>query len=422
MPRRLLIVLSFIRFVAVRFNENRCAQVAASLTFTTLLSLVPLVTVAVTLIAAFPVFSEFSTHLKVFLLTNMVPEIAGKIITQHMQQFADNAARLTAVGISLLVVTALAMMFTIDRAFNAIWRVSRPRPMLQRLLIYWAVLTVGPLLMGASLSLTSWLVSLSLGLVSGLPALGVALLKVTPVVLTVAAFTALYITVPNRYVPPLHALTGGLAGAAAFEIMKRGFGLYVSSFPTYSLVYGAFATIPIFLLWIYLSWLVVLLGAEIAASLSAWRGAESHRPRFPGSRFADALRILKALRQALRTGQVRTFIDLRRELQLGFEELEQILESLAAANVVRKVVGNGWVLIRDPGEIRVAEVFRLFVFRPEADRTSTSGEDRLGGWLAEFDATIERGMNATLDELFAGADSLPGYPVRPPGNISKAPK
>ena len=133
------------------------------------------------------------------------------------------------------------------------------------------------------------------------------------------------------------------------------------------------------------------------------------------------MRCAFALREALRTGQVRTFIDLRRELQLGFEELEQILEALAAANVVRKVVGNGWVLIRDPGEIRVAEVFRLFVFRPEADRASTSGEDRLGGWLAEFDATIERGMNATLDELVTGAGNLLAYPVSSSEGVSEVP-
>ena len=258
----------------------------------------PLVTVAVTLIAAFPVFSEFSTQLKVFLLTNMVPEIAGKIITQHMQQFADNAARLTAVGISFLAVTALTMMFTIDRAFNAIWRVSRPRPMLQRLLIYWAVLTVGPLLMGASLSLTSWLVSLSLGLVKGLPALGVVLLKVTPVVLTVAAFTALYITVPNRYVPPLRALTGGLAGAAAFEIMKRA---SASRDLLSHLQPGlrAFATIPIFLLWIYLSGWWCCWGRERRRfQLGAGRPTV-----VSSSRFADALRIRTARGTQNRAGE-----------------------------------------------------------------------------------------------------------------------
>lgn len=396
MPKRFSIAINFLRFVAGRFGENRCAQVAASLTFTTLLSLVPLVTVAVTLIAAFPVFSEISIQFKIFLLTTMVPEIAGKIITDYMQQFADNAAKLTAVGITFLMVTALMMMFTIDRAFNAIWRVTRPRPVLQRLLIYWAVLTVGPLLMGASLSLTSWLVSLSLGLAQAPPALGVLLLKVTPMALTVMAFAALYLAVPNRYVPPLHALAGGVAGAAAFEIMKRGFGFYVSSFPTYTLVYGAFATIPIFLLWIYLSWLMVLLGAEIAASLSSWRGAESHRARPPGHRFGDALRILGALCQALKAGQVRTFVDLRRELKLGFEELEQILETLAGAGMVRKVVGNGWVLIRDPEEIRVAEVFRLFVFQPGAGQPE---DDRLEGWLARLGATIEQGTNSSLADL-----------------------
>ncbi|MBI2313301.1 MAG: YihY family inner membrane protein [Betaproteobacteria bacterium] len=420
MPRPLLILVIFLRYVDARFREDRCVQVAASLTFTTLLSLVPLITVAVTLIAAFPVFSELSSQLKVFLLTNMVPEIAGKIITEYMQQFADNAARLTAVGIVLLGVTAITMMFTIDRALNAIWRVSRPRPLLQRLLIYWAVLTVGPLMMGASLSLTSWLVTLSMGLAKSLPAVAVLLLKVMPVVLAVIAFAALYLTVPNRYVPPLHALAGGAVGALAFELMKRGFGLYVSSFPTYKLVYGAFATIPIFLLWVYLSWMVVLLGAEIAASLSAWRGAESHRTRPPGYRFHDALRLLGSLCRAFKSGQVRTFIDLRRELKLGFEEMEQILETLAAADLARKVVGNGWVLIRDPAEIRVAEVFRMFAYQPAAGRPPQAGEERLDELFASLSLTIEQGLDATLEALFAGSDNLLRYPERFTENVSKA--
>src|SRR3989338_5218079 len=161
--------LNFMRFVALRFHQDRCMQIAASLTFTTLLSLVPLVTIALAVFSAFPVFEDFSSKIKVYLVSNLMPDMAGKIITQYMRQFTESAMRLTAVGIVFLAVTAMLMMLTIDHAFNTIWRVTRPRPLLKRLVIYWAVLTLAPLLIGASLSLTSWLGGVSMGFSKNIP-------------------------------------------------------------------------------------------------------------------------------------------------------------------------------------------------------------------------------------------------------------
>lgn len=250
-------LLEFWRIVGKRFDEDRCLQIASSLTFTTLLSIVPLITVALTLISAFPVFGAMTQHIEQFMFENMVPESADVIAT-YTEQFTSSAAKLTAVGIIFLVVTAIMMMITIDRAFNEIWRVSRPRPLLQRIFIYWTLLTVGPLLIGASLSLTSLLISLSMGLVSDIPGAGVVLLKTMPVLLTSLALAMLYIAMPNRRIALKDALLGGLLAGMAFEAMKRGFAFYITQFPTYKLVYGAFATVPVFLLWVYLSWLVVL--------------------------------------------------------------------------------------------------------------------------------------------------------------------
>ena len=161
--KNLMDLLRFLRFIGNRFSQDRCAEMAASLTFTTLLSLVPLITIALTLFSAFPVFADFSAQIKNFLLANMMPETGGKMISNYMEQFAESAAKLTAVGIVFLTLTAMLMMLTIDKAFNTIWRVSRPRALVQRVLIYWAVLTLGPLLIGGSLSLTSWRASLSMG-------------------------------------------------------------------------------------------------------------------------------------------------------------------------------------------------------------------------------------------------------------------
>ncbi|MGH8744479.1 MAG: YihY family inner membrane protein, partial [Burkholderiales bacterium] len=365
MPRRIYSGASYLRFVLKRFRQDRCLQVAGSLTFTTLLALVPLITVSLAVLATFPVFSEFSAELKAFIWNNLVPQAAGKVISVYLKQFTEHAARLTTVGIVFLGVTALMMMLTIDRAFNTIWHVTRLRPLLNRLLIYWAVLTVGPLLIGASLSLTSWLLSVSLGYTHQmLPELGVFVLNTTPVLLSAIAFTLLFVTVPYRYVPISHAFTGALVSAVAFEFMKRGFAFYIAHVPTYKLVYGTFASIPIFLLWIYLSWLVILLGAVIAASISNWRGDVTIREQVPGYQFYYALRVLQVLYQSLKTGDVTNLPKLRKQLQLGVEDIEDALQQLNRAGWVRKAAGEGWVLARDPETLTVGDVYRLFVFNP----------------------------------------------------------
>jgi len=372
MPRRIYSGAGYLRFVLKRFRQDRCLQVAGSLTFTTLLALVPLITVALTVLAAFPLFAEFSAELKTLIWNNLMPQAAGKVVSVYMKQFTEHAARLTAVGGGVLVVTALALMLTIDRAFNTIWRVTRPRPLINRMLIYWAMLTVGPLLIGASLSLTSWLVGVSHGFTRETPELEVLLLNLAPAALTALAFTLLFLIVPFRYVPIWHALAGAVVSAAAFEFMKRGFAFYVTHLASYKLVYGTFASIPIFLLWIYLSWLMVLLGAVVAASLANWRGEVTLEERAPGYQFYHALQILRALHQSLKTGEVVNVPRLRNRLHLGIEEIEDVLQRLSAANWVRKAAGEGWVLARDAELLAVADVYRLFVFDPQHAHPKTA--------------------------------------------------
>lgn len=253
-----------------RFQEERCPQIAASLAFTTMLAIVPIITVALTAISVFPVFRELLQYVERFLVRIMLPDSAA-MVAGYAAQFAENAAHLTTLGISLIFVTAVLVLLTIDRAFNQIWRVPRPRGLVPRIVVYWALLTVGPPLIGGSLALTSWLVRQSLGLVKGMPLAAEVMLELVPVLLTACAFTLAYVAIPNRRVRMRDALTGGVAAAAAFEATKHGFALFVAHFPTYTLVYGAFASVPIFLLWIYLSWVVVLLGAVTAAVMPEWR-------------------------------------------------------------------------------------------------------------------------------------------------------
>jgi membrane protein len=398
------------RIVMRRFNEDRCMQIASSLTFTSLLSIVPMVTVAVTVIAAFPVFGDLTAALQTFILQNMMPASAESIAT-YTQQFSTNAAKLTAVGIAFLVVTSVMLLLTIDRAFNDIWRVKRSRPVVQRVLVYWTLITVGPVLIGASLTLTSWLVGQAVGLVGGLPGASVALLSVVPVALTSVALALLYIAMPNRRIATRDAVIGGVIGGVAFELMKRGFALYVSYFPTYTLVYGAFATVPVFLLWIYLSWLVVIFGAVVVAALPEWREAAGQRHPVPGSDFFDALQILKILWQAHHTGARVTLSALLGAATVRIENVERILETMVAAGWVRRTVPSGWVLHRDAATITVEEVFGVFVFRGDAHRPGREADPALEALVHDIGARMSEITRISLTTLFVAADHKAELPL-----------
>jgi membrane protein len=388
----------FMRVVAKRFSDDHCMQIASSLTFTTLLAIVPLITVALTVISAFPVFAALTRQLQAFLLENILPQSAH-LIAKYGEQFTANAAQLTAVGIAFLAITAILLLLTIERAFNQIWRVQRTRATVQRVFIYWALLTIGPVLLGASLSLTSWLVSLSLGVVKEIPGAGVGLLRIVPVALIWLALTLLYLAMPNRRVLIRDAAVGGLLAALAFEAMKRGFALYITQFPTYKLVYGAFASAPIFLLWVYISWLVVLSGALVVAVLPEWRTQAWQGEPAPGTQFFDALHILGLLWLVHRDGNLVTLRRLHAAVKLRIDQIEAILDAMSAASWVGRV-GAGWTLIKDAREIRVAEVYRLFVFRggPRLAGKQPVEIDSLAQVLA---AKVEDHMQMSLEELFS---------------------
>ena len=402
MPRNFSRVIPFLLLVRRRFKEDRCGQFAASLTYTTLLALVPIVTIALTVLSAFPVFADLMTQLKVFILGNFVPTSAGKIISVYMQQFSQKAAHLTALGIGLLAVTAFMLMLTIDHAFDVIWRVRRKRPLLRRFLIYWAALTLGPLLIGVSLSLTSYLVSLPLGLAKDVPVVGMVTLKMVSVALTIFAFALLYRIVPSRPVLPLHALVGGVVAGIAFELMKQGFALYVTHFPTYTLVYGAFASVPLFLIWIYLSWLVVLSGAVIVATLPYWNTSMRRDGEAAGREFFSALAVLKAICQAHQAGETLNPQRLQHESGLGLEEIEDILDRLNEVNWVGSVEGGGWTLTRSAEAIRLADIYRIFVFDP-GQGCSTQGfaGNRADVLLAVLTARLDEALSLSLKDLFS---------------------
>ncbi|HEX7052570.1 MAG TPA: YihY family inner membrane protein [Burkholderiales bacterium] len=356
----------FVVALVTRFREERATQTAGSLTYTTLLALVPLFAVALAAATAFPAFDEWIASLRNFITENLLPNTpAVNAVMDQIDAFTRNVGQLTAVGVAGFAVTSVMLMLTIDNALNRIFRVQRQRPLLQNIFVYWAVITLGPLLVGASLSATYLAVRQSLGALS-LDILADAALGVLPFVFTCGALVLLYGVVPGRRVEWRHALAGAILAALGFEIAKRAFALYLARVPTYKLIYGAFATVPIFLVWLYVSWLVVLTGAIFTAMLPAYY-ARPERHRVPGAALADALGVLGALARAHAEGRVLRLNPLARELRMLPDRCEAILERAAARGwAARTEGGDGWVLARDASAIGVGDVYRAYVFDAEA--------------------------------------------------------
>jgi membrane protein len=335
-----------------RFREDRLGLTASSLTFTTLIALVPLVTVMLAIFSAFPMFASFQTALEKYFLQALVPDGIAKPVLSALTQFAAKAARLGGVGLGLLVMTALALMLTIDRALNAIWRVRRPRPIAKRVLVYWGGLTLGPLLLGVSLSLTSWVLTASQGIVGALPGGVAMLLNGVEFALLALGMAALYHYVPHTHVRWRHALAGGVFVAIGIEVAKRVLAWYVGTMPTISAVYGAFATVPILLLWIYTGWLIVLWGAVIAAYAPSLSMRIARMPTAPGHRFALSLSVIGALSRA-KSGNARGLAlhDLAAALGTDPLQVEPVADALAAMDWVARLDEEGGqrlVLLIDP--------------------------------------------------------------------------
>ena len=401
-----------VRIFWQRFIEDRCVQIASSLTFTTLLALAPIITVVLTIVSAFPVFESLIENLQRFLIHNIMPESVSAITT-YAAEFSDNATQLTAVGIAFVAVTALMLMITIDRAFNSIWRVSRPRSLLQRILVYWTVLTIGPLFVGASLSLTSYLIRLSLGLIDNPPGVGLLMLRFVSLALTSIALGLLYWTVPNRRVLKRDALLGGISAGICLEAMKQGFSFYIAHFPTYKLVYGAFAAVPVFLLWIYLSWLIVIGGAVLAALLPEWRERAGQSQPVPGSDFFDALQVMRKLWRAHHTGGIVTLSSLHPAVKVRIDHLEQILATLSGAGFVTRAGADGWVLSHDAATIRIEDIYRLFVFRADALVPARHASSELESLVYEISTRIGDKLQMSLEQLFRQAEESAAVVAKP---------
>ncbi len=355
-----------------RFREDRLGLTASSLTFTTTIALVPLLTVALALFTAFPMFAKFQDVLQKWLVESLIPDNIARQVLGYLTQFAGRAGRLGWAGLTVLFFTALGLVFTIDRTLNAIWRVRRARPWGQRLLVYWAAITLGPLLIAASLTITSYIVTASRGMVGGLPGGLRLLLDAVEFLLVAGGLAATYHYVPNTRVKWGHAWTGALFAALALEGAKKLLAVYLKAVPTYSAVYGAFATVPILLIWIYTAWVIVLLGAVIAAYLPSLLAGVARRSPGPGWRFQlalEMLQLLESVRQA--PGHGLTLMQMAERLRVDPLQLEPLVETLIQLDWVGRLTEAEpgdmprLVLLADPDVTPLAPMLRSLLLPPE---------------------------------------------------------
>ncbi len=397
-----------LRSLADRFQEDRLGLTASSLTFTTVLALVPLVTVVLALFTAFPVFSQVEATLQHWLLTSLVPDSIVKPVMGAITQFSAKASGLGLAGFAAFTVTVLSLVMTIDGTLNAIWRVQHARSWGKRVLVYWAVLTLGPLLLAFTLFATTsvlgwtkgWGAELGLSLPSSLQGLGGLSglhggasvsasagtanassqwwLDPLSILLLSGGMACLFKYVPNTYVRWRDAWAGGFFVGLGLELAKNILGYYLLKVPTYSLIYGAFAAVPILLVWIYVAWMVVLLGAEFAAYLPFLLQPEKPRLKsqaWPLELALTLLQALQAVRQTPQKGLTSTELTTRFDLDLG--QLELVTERLreldwvATLNETDDVVGAQrhqeprWVILVDPSQVPLGPLLEALLFKPE---------------------------------------------------------
>lgn len=393
---------AFAGLVLKRFGEDQCMRIAAALSYTTLLALVPLGAIAFAILRAFPVFDNIQDQIKSLLFENFMPEsVEGA--GAYFDQFISQTQGLTAIGTVALAVTAIMLLSTIETALNAIFHVKTQRPFVPRLLMFWAVLTVGPLLLGGSLSMGTYLLVVT-SWVEGdvFSGFGGLMTRLMPTVLAIFAFSVFYAIVPYKPVRVRDALIGGITAGLLFGVVRKLFALYITTFPAYQTIYGALSTLPIFLIWMYVSWAIVLIGAEVTASLSLWsqaRAAQSFESLTPARQLETCLAALENLwrksrnEDDLNPGRNRARTD----------ELGEALEVLRQKGFVGVSDGGEWLMVRDVETITISGLAHGLGIAPNPDDLARPARRKWQGDLQQaLKGTNGTGMGRTLRQLFEG--------------------
>jgi len=396
----------FFTYVFDRFSFDGCQQRAASLTFTSLLAMVPLLAVSFAIFAAFPAYSRLKGQVQSYIFENFVPQV-GDVIQEYLDTFTQQTGGLTAVGILFLVFTAVMLMMSINNTFNMIWRARRRRNTVARMLVFWAMITLAPMLFGASLSISSYLFAFARE--SGVESYTGSLSNLAfllPFTLQALGFTALFLIMPNYPVRRTDALIGGLTASILFEVLKKGFGIYITTFPTYQTIYGALATIPIFLVWVYMSWIIVLLSAEITASLPEWRGGSRRFQKSglaPLERLVTALAVLSSLRRATLHGGGLSEARLLRESGLGPDSLADVEQRLEAHDYIARGEKGQWLLVRDLSVVTLYDLYKHLGLGVEATIPKRQAQK---GWARRFAQTKKDLVDVMQDKMGMTLDAL----------------
>ena len=370
---------AFVRFVWKRFLGDQLFAAAGALSFTTVFALVPLSMVVFGVLSAFPVFDQWSGQLSHYIFSNFVPR-AAKAVEGYLREFSANTKDMTTAGVIALVISLLITLSSIEATFNRIWRVPTARPQLSRFLVYWTVLTLGALVAAASLALSTRFFALEVFETATGRWAEALILRVTPITIELLAFASLYKVVPHRTVQWRHALAGGLLALLVFEAIKTGLGYYLGSFGSYQKIYGPLAFVPIFLLWIYLGWASILLGASFASSMSSFR----YQPvalRLPhGFELYGLLRMLGRFHQARERGRGLHSDEIQAQEPILTDELVQrLLGQLCEIGVVSRAEGGEWLLARDLDDVSLGELYEAARLRvPVAEARLPHHDDALG--------------------------------------------
>jgi membrane protein len=401
----------FIGFLWHRFVENDCLRLAASLSYTSMLAIVPLTAIAFSMLAAFPVFEGVREEFQSVLFKNFLPTSA-EAMRDYFDQFVDNTAKLTAVGIIGLALIAVLLLGTIESALNSIFRVIRPRALLPRLLVFWALLTLGPLLLGASFSLSTYFFALTKSLGGeALTGVGGFLKIFAPTAIMIVVFTLFYLVIPNRSIKFSNALIGGVTAGVMFAVLREVLTLYVSNLPIYQTIYGAASVVPIFLVWTYLSWAAVLLGAVLTSSLEEWRSREgikvqANRLR-AGRRLVLAVGVLQQLFEAGKTGRGVLTTAMVRETKFGTEAVERMLFSLHKNKYIENTSSDTWVLARRLKDVTLYELMRSLEigFNPtDFDISTDSWRQNLMPYLKELLEGEKKSSDISLQAIFEAGE------------------
>lgn len=392
---------SFTAYAWTRFTSDRCWRMAAGLSYTSLLAVVPLAAIAFSMLAAFPVFEGVRDNFQDAVFANFLPESA-EAMRSYFNQFIENTTTLSAVGIVGLAATAVLLLGTVEADLNAIFRVRKPRPLIPRLLVFWAMITLGPLLVGASFSLATYLFVagewLGLDVLAG-PLGWVG--RAAPTLMIIVGLAVFYMVIPNRHVPARAALAGGVIAGILFALLRKVFGWYVATFPTYQNVYGALSVVPIFLIWMYLSWSVVLLGAVITTTLGEWFRAGGRKPMgdtIGAERLDDAIAVLNTLGEASLSGQPTRRTMILTRTSLAEDRVDRVLDILQQNGFVQMTADEGWVISRDLGQTTLFDLFEVLSMAPTCSLDNSS---QIADYITQARENIRENMGVSLNELLS---------------------